>query len=817
MLASDSQPPAPRRKPLAVAVVTSDTAFLASAAAACGDIAGVAADTDLPVALPTATDPRPDPLHDELVARAREYLARSGQALAITLVQAPTIAAAAARLARLPADSGPVGIVLLDAASTGLEADPDLSARVEELYAALAAAGVATVRSPYSVLVHRRTPPWASGIHVVPDRLVERVLVPRSPGLVRTEQLIAIVDFVERTFERPRYHKAALRELRVTLGEELVRFLGDRAGADWLLLYYTSSSVTALVDYVEQVADARGVTVLRAANEHGLACGALANHLLHERPFLCVIGLAMGDEFRGTLANLRAARARGFIVCPEADLGKHFSFQGTITADEDARAVLAARRVPFVYLDSLETLPERLEEACRLFDEGMGPVVLLTTPWLLSTSDPLPRAPVPAPAPQALPKTPTMSEPRAAPVPETSDTAAAAALALINHGPSRVLWQLGHMSPAELEMVLAISERAGIALVDTLGHPGPTHRAGRPIANHLGTLGLYGFNRRWYAFLHEAGGRLRPRGEQCVFFLKSRVGERATSFTPARREALRMVQITDRVDHVAPDVELAIVSRVEPFLRRILAGLEVEPRLVAERRAAIAAATENGDDPAARIASVPMSSSYFFTQLGALVADMVADEYTYTGVYDVGRSSVSALRAVPRTGHGYSGWYGRALMGDAPAALPILAVTEPGDVIAFVGDGGRSIVADPIPALLENALAYPERFADRSVTIFYFSNGTYSGIRTYRERLAGRWGGRQMRTVDLLDPEGEQSFGPLRVVRRRIVEFDATALRAHLLARGRLNVLTVVLGHDNDDNGFTFVTSGWRREVPVPR
>ena len=99
-------------------------------------------------------------------------------------------------------------------------------------------------------------------------------------------------------------------------------------------------------------------------------------------------------------------------------------------------------------------------------------------------------------------------------------------------------------------------------------------------------------------------------------------------------------------------------------------------------------------------------------------------------------------------------------------------------MVAFVGDGARSIVADPVPALLENALAHPGRF-DKNVTLFYFSNGTFSGIRTYRERLASRWGGRQMRTFDLLPPEGEHNFGPLTLVRRTLVE-----LRPRLPPRG---------------------------------
>ena len=780
-----------RRKPLAILVVTADPSFLASALAACADAGTVTSDCEIEAGAAPASA-----LHAEVVARAKAYLERTGQALALTVVHAKSLVSARERAKKLGADAGPLGVLLIDEASTGLE-EADVEARIEELYEALAAANVATIRSPYSVLGHRKTPRWASGIHAVPDRLVERTFVAASPWLVRTEQLTAIMDFVERTLERPRNHKAALRDLKVTLGEELSRFLSARVQSDWLLLYYTGSSVTPLIDYLDRHAGEQGVKVLRAANEHGLACGALANHLLHDRPFMCVIGLAMVDEFRGAIANLRAARARGFVVCPETDLGKHFTFQGTISADEDTRAMLKARGVPCVYLDKVETLPERLEEAFRLYDAGQGPVFLLTAQWLLSASDPLPR-PIVAPAAPA--HSTAVDEP-----------ALEKALAIVNRGPARLVWQLSHHDESEMEMILAIAERAGIALVDTLGHPGPTHRGGQPIANHLGLLGLYGYNQRSYAFLHDAAGRMRPKNEHCVFLLKSRASERATLFTPARREAVRMVQVTDRADHVAPDVEFAVVGRLEPFLRRVLARLDVDPQLLAERRAAIAATANVGHDPQNRIPSVPMTNNYFFSELGALVGKMIADGYSYTAVFDVGRSSVSAARAVPRTGFGYAGWYGRALMGDAPASLPILAITEPNDVVAFVGDGGRSIVADPIPAIVDNALAHPERFKDRSVTIFYFSNGTYSGIRSYRERLSARWGGRQMRTVDFVDPEIDQSVGALRIVRRRVVSFDGASLRETLLARGRLNVVTVFLGHNNDDDGFTFVTAGWRR------
>lgn len=791
-----SAAPAAKRKALTVAVVTEDDRFYAALLAACADVAEVSAEGEL---ARSDAGPEAHPLYVEAIAKARRYLEKSAQALAITVVQAASIDAVTAKLGAKP---GPLGLLFLDAGAADLQRDVSIEERVEAFYTALAAANVATVRSPYSVVLHRRTPPWASGAHVLADRLIERVIVPESPWLLRLEQLTALVDFVERTFEKPRNHKAALRDLPTTLGDETTRFLADRAGSEWLFLYYTGSSVTPLIDHIERATRERGALVLRAANEHGLASGALANHILHARPFLMVIGTAMADELRGTLANMRSAGARGFVIVPEADLGSWFTFQGTITGDEDMREALAGRRSPYVYIDRVETMAERLEEAFKLFEEARGPVFLLVTQAILDARDPLPTRPA-YPAPKAI----------ATEVPEPQREALAKALAIINGERTKVLFQLGRMDAEETTLVHEIADRAGVAFVDTLGHPAASHEGGRRLPSYLGTLGLYGFNQRSYAFLHEAGGKLAPRAEQCVFFLKSKVGQRATNFTPARRTGLRMIQVTHRADHVAPDVELSLVMDAKVFLRAVRDGLAVDPEVKRHREAAIeASASQQAGDLASRIPSLPMSPNYFFRELGALFESMIErDGYTYTGVYDVGRSSVSATRSVPRTARGWSGWYGRALMGDAPAALPILAVTEPGNLVAFVGDGAKSIVADPIPPLLDNALAYPARF-DKNITLFYFSNGTFSGIRTYRERLSSKWGGRQMRTIDLLAPEGEHRFGPLVVAQRAITSFDGASLREALLARGRLNVFTVLLGHNNDDDGFSFVTAGWQRE-----
>src|SRR5262249_9087634 len=148
---------------------------------------------------------------------------------------------------------------------------------------------------------------------------------------------------------------------------------------------------------------------------------------------------------------------------------------------------------------------------------------------------------------------------------------------------TRVVWQASRLDAEEQALVHAIAARAGVALVDTLGHPGPSHHDGRRIPSYLGTLGLYGFHDRTYAYRHE-DGKLRPRTDQCVFFLKSKVGQRATNFTPFRRSGLRMVQITRRADHVAPDVDIGLVMEAKDFLRLVHARLNMDPATLQWRK-----------------------------------------------------------------------------------------------------------------------------------------------------------------------------------------------------------------------------------------
>lgn len=787
----EQSPPPAKTKPLSVVVVTADPVFLGAAIAA----VSIASPPNVVASIDAAAPPAdPSALSLDVAARAKRYTDKNGP-YAVTLIHGRSLADAAASLTAA-GTGGPVALVVTD---TGA----DIESSLEAFYQALAAAAVPAVRAPSAVVAYLRKAPWTGGSYMLPDRWLVR-MVSADADLLRAEMTCLFTDALEQAFDKPRLHKAALRDTPCTLATELTRFLNDRAGSQWVFHYYTSTSIMGFVDAAERAANEQGALALRAANEHALAAGAIADHLLYAMPFLMVVGSAMIDELRGTLANMRWAGARGFLVYPETELDHHYTFQGTISGDEDIREVLEAKRVPFVYIEKTAEIPHKLEEAFRLFEGDNGPVVVIVTHEVIDARDPLP-------AKVAYPdkaSRPTELDP-------SQRDAFEKALAIVNRERTNVLFSCGRLTDEDRALVLSIAERAGIALADVFAHPGsvPAYAEGKRVPHYLGTLGLYGFNDRTYHYLH-AGGKLRPKEEQCLFFLGSKLGQRATNFTPFRRAGLRMVQVTRRADHVAKDAEIAVVGEVSAFLRALSAGLDVDPEVKRHREEAIAAAKASPPGVTSALPSVPMSPSYFFRAMGALFARMIEEDgYRYTPVLDVGRSSVSALRAIPRTGPGFSGWYGRALMGDAPAALSTLAITAPSSLVAFAGDGAKAILADPVWSLLDNALAYPER-VDKNITLFYVTNGTFSGIRMYRERLASKWGGRQMRALGAIDAEGDHDYGPLVVSRRTFTSFDGAAIREGLLAKRRLNIYTVMLGHSADDDGFTLVTSGgWQREV----
>ncbi len=733
----------------------------------------------------------PHPVSLEAKQHVLRIARLAGVASSLRIVRAATLQGAASQVAAH--GGGNVIFVVLDVSRT----HPDgrgIEGELERFFRCLAGASIAAEWTPATVVVFTARLPLDGHLFQAPPYTAR--LVPAEEWALQADILLLLAGAL-RTAGLSLRRNAQPGPPRVTLGHELVRFLADRAGSRWLFLYYTGSVVSSLIAYVEAVTAAEGVVCARGPSEHSLACGAMANWQLFQRPFLIVVTSAMLDELKGTLANLRDARAQGFIVCAENAPDQWFAFQGTTSVDEDIRAVLAAKRIRTVVLQKPATMREDLAEAFAHYEARRGPVVLLATQQVLESTIPL--ADRPAYPASHVPQ----GRSRSAATDRTLDQV----VDLLNRQPVRMLWQCGGLAPDEAALVSSIAERAGIALCDSLTRPGTVsrYRGSRRVENYLGTLGLYAYSRAVYAFTH-TDGELNPADSQCLFALKSRLPQVATPFSRGTLERkLRLGQVTHTAEHVAPFVTYPVVMELIDFLRHMDARLDVDPGVAALRRQAIARARETAPDPAARIPTVPVTPNYFFGELNDLLEELItAHGYEYVGLFDVGRCGLSAIRNLSRTGPGFSGWYGRALMGDALLASLSVALTSPHPVLGFVGDGARGLVPDVVPFFIECARNVPGRLR-QNVTVFILVNGAHSVISTYQEGLSGRWGGRQMRMPSLVPPDWEERHGGLTIRHQRLQVFDRVLLRARLLEPSGITLFSVFMAHNSDGDGLSLL------------
>ncbi|MEI7029416.1 hypothetical protein [Streptomyces pratensis] len=739
-------------------------------------------------------------LYRETAHRAHRFLARTLEGDETALVTAGTLpeAAAALRAAATGSATATLALLLVDAPAAGLSTDPladTMDAALAAFHASLPEE-VAADLSAYTVHVYDeldRSPVRLGRSYALKQ-------LPEQPWLLASDVICAFADQAQfRHVAQVIRAEAAPRRM---LAQWLHSFLTARSGTAWGLHYYTGSIVTGLIGELEHTAEQSGNPVLRGPSEHGLACGAMARWQLDEAPFLIVVTNGMVDEFKGTLANLRETRARGFIVCADPDPGGWFPFQGTVHGGEDSREVFRARGLHTFHLDDPGRLAEDLAAAGAAYDAGEGPVVLLTAESALNApatdAAPGPAAPA-APAVRA----------------QVTESAMEPVLRLVNEEPARLLWQCGSLDEEERALTHALARTAGIALADSLTRPGTVSRyhEGAHVPEYLGTLGMMGCSARVHAFLHHEE-RLRRRADQALFMLKSRITEQSTPFTPrdlARQ--LRIVQITHTPEHMAPFTDHPVVADARDFLRALHQGLAVDPEVLATRRAAIAATQDSASDVLHRLPLRPMSPNYFFHRLGDLLTELITDHgYTYTGLYDVGRGGVSAVRNLPRTGPGFSGWYGRALMGDALQAVPAVALTRDDNVLAFVGDGANALVPDIVPTLVQQAVQYGRRPAG-NVSVFRLIDGGHSVIRTYRETRTAVAADRQTQVLHLRQPEWTCDYGPLTVSHHHLTDVPREALRDRLLRRGAVDLYSVELAHNNEGDGMSPAGAlSWQRD-----
>ena len=654
-------------------------------------------------------------------------------------------------------------------------------------------------------------------------------------GQRRADLLRLLLDHLEhahfnRLLVRTTYPQAG----PITLAQALCGLMRTRWKEHWDFHFFTGSMVAGFIDSMQALTKGTDVGFYSGCNEHALAVSAMAGWQLHGRAYVIAVTSGMLDEARGTLDNLRRAGAPGIVVCAESPESVWFAFQGTLDADRNGHDVVAARGLWHGFLREPRELQECLSNAFSALDRRPAPTFVFATQAALESRSPLPD--------DFVQNVPVMAPDRRVEQTRQRDHLKQA-VAIMNSESAPILWQCGRLTDTQRDRIILLARKTGIALADSIVAPGsiPAWHKGVSVRNYLGPLSMYGFTRRIYEFLehgcqarqqqeslqavangdvlasrHASGNQARHRPSPWLFFLKGKVDQSATPYSEGRLQRnFRIAQVNRNPAHIAPFCTLPLEMTLDDFLDYVEPRVAPDPGVLAYRQAHLDQLQSAAETmPSDCIETLPMTPNYFFMRLGRLVADLIGDEgYCYTGVYDVGRCSLSALRNIPRTGPGFSGWYGRALMGDGLMALPYLAIRNPHNLLAFIGDGARALVPDIEQRLALCAASSPYA-ARRNISVFYLNNGVLSMIQTYLDKRYALNGNRQ---VNVPRPGERNVLHTLdsghRLNCQTIKSFCPETLRAALMAPGRINFFDVMLGHNSDGDGLSLVSEEtWSRQ-----
>jgi thiamine pyrophosphate-dependent acetolactate synthase large subunit-like protein len=791
-------PQAPQLKPVRrlVVVVSDGEGMGAAASRALADLAGKRA---LDAAVPAAGHPANGD-YREIIRRGLRYLDLVAPSDALTLLTADSLAAvpdAVGRAAR--GQRAVLSLLLLDHHDYRyrVTSPDDLNEELAKLALSLGAC-VEFEPGPYTVHVY--TAPDVASCYSV-EHFTPR-WAPEEAWVVTADIACAFVDSVQ-MHSNARYQRPMKPS---TIANAVADFLTAQAGSGWGLSYYTGSGVATFIDDFEQRAVRNGNPIVRGPSEHSLACSALARWRLDGAPFAIVVTTGMHEEFRGTLANHVAVGTKGFIICCDSRPDQWHPFQGTIHRAEDSRPALFARGYPVVYIGRTEEIAQGLAAAFAAYPAGRGPVMIVASREALQASVTLGELPRAAGA-------------KAAPAPAVRSAAVEQLATVLNSAPRRLLCQAGPLSGAVQELLYALARKAGIGLADSVAQPGTVSRYhdGRAVAEYLGTLSMYGYSARVYEYLFRDGA-LRPSDEQSLMFIATQIPEIDTPFGEANLRQLAPVQITSREIDIAPFSGLAVAGDIEGILRALHERLDVDPEVLAYRRAAIAATHDSDGDVVGLLPVLPMTTNHFIRRLRGVLDGLIRrEDYRYVGVYDIGRAGLSAVNGLPRTGTGISGWFGRGLMGDGLMALPGVLTRRDTNVISFTGDGAAAMTPDIVPTLVQQIAADHSSF-QRNLSIFRFVNGSHSVIRTYREGLQPAAVSSQTGVLSLTPEDYQRQFGSLTVRHRRVVRFDDVPFARQLTERETINLYSVITGHNNEGEGLgRFAALGWQRDELSPR
>lgn len=778
-------------------VVVSDGEVVGPAASrALADLAGGRA---VETAVPAARRPVNDD-YQEVIRRGLRFLDHAVPTEAFTLVTADSLAAVPDAVSRAAKEQqAAVSLLVLD--------HPDYRYRVtspddlhEELAKLALSLGDLVEFEPNPGTVQVYTAPdvasYYSAEHFTPRWM------PEQEWTVTADIACAFVDSVQQ------HCNARLRRPMKpsVIANAIADFLTAQAGSDWGLHYYTGSGVATFIDDIEQRAIRNGNPIVRGPSEHSLACSALARWRLDAAPFAIVVTSGMHEEFRGTLANHVTVRTRGFIVCCDSRPDQWHPFQGTIHRTEDSRPSLFARGFPVVYIGGPDEIASGLAEAFAAYSADRGPVMVIVPREVLQAST----------APGELPPAAETAAPRAEAVRGAEVEQLAA---LLNSAPRRLLCQVGPLSTGAQDLLYELARKAGIGLVDSVTQPGTVsrHRDGHIVDEYLGTLSMYGHSARVYDYLF-SDGVLRPSDEQSVMFIGTQIPQIDTPFSESNFSQLAPIQVIAREIDRAPFSNLSVVGDIEGVLRALHERLDIEPDVLALRRAAIASTRDSDGDVIGLLPILPMTTNYFFRRLRGVLDNLIRQEdYRYVGVYDIGRAGLTAVNSLPRTGPGISGWFGRGLMGDGLMSLPGILTRRDTNVISFTGDGAAAMTPDIVPSLVQQ-IAVDRSAFQRNLSVFRFVNGTHSVIRTYREGTQPAAVSGQTGVLSFTPADYKHQFGSLTVRHRRVVKFDDIAFTEQLTERETINLYSVITGHNNEGDGLgRFAALGWQRNDLSPK
>lgn len=779
-----------------VVVVTDGGVAGPAAARALTDLAGERK-ADLPAA------PAADPANDdyrEVVKRGLRFLDLVSPDDRLTLLTVDSLAAV--QDAVIEAAQGQETVLSLLVVDHGdyryrMTAPDDLNEQLVKLSLSLSDT-VEFDPSPYTVQVY--TDPDVDSFYSV-EQFTPRWM-PAQPWVVAADIAIAFVDSVQ--LHSNRRLRPTMKSS--TMADAIADFLTAQAGSRWGLGYYTGSGVATFIDDIEQRAIRGGNPIVRGPSEHSLACSALARWTLDSAPFAIVATSGMHEEFRGTLANHVSVRTKGFIVCCDSRLDAWHPFQGTMHRTEDSRPSLLARGFPVIHIPRSADIEQGLADAFAAYSAEKGPVMIIAPRDVLQTtlelSEPIAAAKVEPPRVEVVES------------PEVDQL-----VTLLNTARRRLLCQVGPLSAAGQELMHSLAKKAGIGLADSVAQPGTVsrYRGGRTVDEYIGTLSMYGYSARVYEYLFQDGA-LRPADEQSVLFVGTQIPQIDTPFSDITLRQLAPIQITQREIDRAPFTGLGIVADVEGTLRALHERLDVDPEVLAYRRAAIESTHDSDGDVIGLLPVLPMTTNYFFRRLrGVLDGIIREDDYRYVGVYDIGRAGLSAVNSLPRTNLSFSGWYGRGLMGDGLMALPGILTRREENVISFTGDGTAAMVPDIVPALVQQVAVDRSAFR-RNLTVFRFVNGSHSVIRTYRESVKPSGVSGQTGVLTFTPEDYEQRYGQLTVRHRRVTNFEDVPFAQQLQEADTINLYSVMVGHNNEGDGLSrFSSLGWQRDELSPK